>query len=271
MATAPVKQQNEAGIALAARLVDVIRKAHGKQSAALADKGTVVSEITRVCRTGISAIDNWVIGCGGLPCGRLIEIYSDEGGGKSTFMAGAAAAAQADGGVAIIMETEKSLQLARLRVFGVDTSALVLLEPETLEDVLEKAETVIKSIPPGAGPIFLAWDSLAQTPTKAEVENGVIGDEMASDRAKTLSRACRTLAGLASKHNVCIFVINHTRTKFGGGWGGEDVTTPGGKAIKFYASLRLRIMGGAAIKDARGVHIGKDITIMAVKNKMAPP
>ncbi len=257
---------------LAERLVGAIRVAFGKNSAMLAGRGRPVSEVTKVVPTGIDVVDNWVLGCGGLPCGRLIELYSDEGGGKSTMMMTAAACAQRLGGVAIIAETEKSLTVTRLRALGVDPDQLVLLEPDTIEDVLRQAEMVITAIPANSpGPVLFAWDSLAATPTKEEVENGIVGDEMASDRAKTLSRACRVLAGLASRHNVCVLVVNQTRTKFGGGWGGEDVTTPGGKAIKFYASVRLRIMGGTAIKDTLGVHIGKDVTVMAVKNKLASP
>ncbi len=260
-------------------LVDAIN-AEFNGGAAIVSEGRARSEITKVVPTGIDAIDHYVIGCGGFPCGRMTELFSEEGGGKSSLIYAALAGAQRAGGTAILIESEEAFQSDRAAVFGVDCDDLVLIEagPESLslsiQDVLKRIESLGKTLgadDPDAGPVLVAWDSLAATPTDLEIANGVVGEEMASDRAKILSRACRSLAGQASKYNYALVVVNQTRTAFGGGWGSSDVTTPGGKAVKFYASLRLRIMGGAAVKNKLGEHIAKDITVIAPKNKMTGP
>ena len=260
---------------LASRLTAAINKQFSG-SASLASAGRSRSEVRLTVPTGIFALDHYVIGLGGLPCGRMVELFSEEGGGKSSLVYAAAAGAQQAGGTAVLVESEASFSEERARVFGVDTGKLVLVEAaaaETgmaLEGVLQRIETIAHGVKPADGPVLVAWDSLAATPTAEEVKNGVVGDEMASDRAKTLSRACRALSGLAATSGICLLVVNQTRTKFGGGWGGPDYTTPGGKAVKFHSSLRLQILGGAAVKD-HGRHVAKDVTIMAAKNRHAPP
>lgn len=260
---------------LAERLVATINKEF-KGGAGMAGSGRSRSEITAVIPTGITPVDHYVIGCGGFPCGRLTELFSEEGGGKSSLVYAALAGAQRIGGTAVLIESEASFTKSRASTFGVDVDNLVLVEAGgdatalSIEDVMLRIEAIAKSLDKKDGPVLVAWDSLAATPTNSELANGIIGSEKVAERAKVLSRACRVLAGLASRHNIALLVVNQTRATFGGGWGGPSVTTPGGAAIKFYASLRLQIMGGAAVKEGTR-HVGKDITVIAPKNKMASP
>ena len=242
----------------------------GKKGASQGDPNAT-SDVTEVIPTGIAVIDDWVLGCGGFPCGRMVELYADEGGGKSSIVLAAAARCQAAGGVFVLADTERTVTRERMAVFGVDFDKTLFLSGDTVEKVLKSFEATIGALPAGAGPVLLVWDSLAATATEAEAENGLLGTEMASDRAKTLSRACRVLTGRIAGGRVALVIVNQTRVKFGVSFGGDNTTTPGGKAIKFHASARLQILGGAAIKGAAGVHLGKDVTVMATKNKLAAP
>jgi len=247
-----------------------INKAFGKGAAqVLGDDAEVRGEVTDVIPLGIGVLDNYVIGVGGLPCGRVVEVYSEEGGGKTSLLLAALAGAQREGGLAALEETENALQTDRLVVFGVDKEQLLVAQPDSMEEVLQEMQLILEHAPKGGGPILIGWDSVAATPTAAEVEGGIAPDKGMDVRAKILSAAFRQLVPLAAEKRACILVVNQTREKIGVMFG-DKTTTPGGKAIKFAASVRLQILGGKAVKRGEG-HVGKDVTIIASKNKLAPP
>lgn len=159
----------------------------------------------------------------------------------------------------------------RLRAYGVNPDEVLWLDTSTLEATLEAMEALLDGLKPTDGPVLLALDSLAQTPTAAEVKEGVLAGakEMASDRAKMMARAVRVLAQKVSGKRVALVIINQLRVKFGVSYGVPD-NTPGGGALKFFASLRLTILGGSDLKGHGGAPVGKDLTVYAVKNKLAP-
>ena len=250
-------------------VIDALKAKHGKETARKMSDGAK-SAIRECIPTGIVPLDNWVIGCGGLPVGRVTELFSEEGGGKTSMVYQMLAQTQRVGGVPILVETEDALDPDRAETFGVNLENLILIEPNNMEEALEQINTAISSLPEDAGPIFLGWDSLAATPTKAEIEAGLVGGNAMADRARLMSRACRVLGNIVSKHRVAMLIVNQTRTKMGVMFG-DNTTTPGGQGVKFLASLRLKISGGKANKNAHGDHTAKDILFHGVKNRMAPP
>lgn len=228
------------------------------------------SAIVECIPTGIHPIDHHVIGCGGIPVGRITELYSEEGGGKSSLVYQLIAQTQKLGGTPILIETENALHPERVKVFGVDVENLIVLEPDYLEQVLEQLAEVFDALPEEAGPVFIGWDSLAATPTQSEVESGLVGGQAVADKARIMSRACRTLTRYVAGKRIAMLIVNQTRTKMGVMFG-DNTITPGGAAMKFTASLRLRISGGKAIKDDNGSHTGKDILVSAWKNRLGVP
>jgi recombination protein RecA len=217
--------------------------------------------------TGIDVLDRYVLGCGGLPVGRIVEVYSEEGVGKSSFVLHCLAAAQRSGGTAVLIETENALESARAEAFGCDLRELVLLTPDDLDGVLSAAEAVLMEAK--RKPVLLAWDSVAGTPTKREVEEGLTGEARIGERAKKLSGACRLLTGLASKHKASLLFVNQIRDNIGVMYG-DKYTTPGGHAVKYAASIRLQLYGGKGVKDG-AEHVAKSVTFLAAKNRFAPP
>jgi len=228
------------------------------------------SALVECIPTGILPLDHHVIGCGGIPVGRVTELYSEEGGGKSSLVYQIISQTQKLGGTAILVETENALHPERVKVFGVDPKKLIVIEPEYLEQALEQLTEVFESLPEDAGPVFIGWDSLAATPTKAEIDAGLVGGQAIADKARIMSRACRTLTSYVAGKRIALLIVNQTRTKMGVMFG-DNTITPGGAAMKFTASVRLRISGGKAVKDDNGDHLGKDILIAAWKNRLAPP
>lgn len=254
---------------LAARLAGAVGTAVGKSSVRIGVRGA--SDVTEAIPFGAAELDEYVTGCGGLPIGRMTEIFSEEGGGKSALLLTAAANAQRAGGLFAVADIEGTMTSERLRSYGVNPDEVVWLDTETLESTLEAMEALLDSLKPSDGPVLLALDSLAQTPSDAEVREGVIAGkkEMASDRAKVLGRAVRVLASKVANKRVALVIINQLRVTFGVSYGVPS-NTPGGAAIKFYATLRLTLLGGSDIKGGGGAPIGKDLTVYCVKNKLAP-
>lgn len=250
-----------------------VRKDLGKDSATIigTDLGNLARYAGDVIPTGIDVIDNYIIGVGGTPEGRIIELFSEESGGKTTLGHTFLAAAQRAGGSAVLAETEQVFDPARAAVLGVDLENLVILHAEYLEAVVEHIEVTLNAVrEEQAWPTVIVWDSIAQTPTKSEWEAGFGAGSKPGERAKALSEAMRTLAGRVKKARCVLVCINQVRDNIGVVFGSSH-TTPGGHAVKFAASLRFQIFGGKAIKNKTGEHIGKDITLIAVKNKLAPP
>lgn len=249
---------------------DLINKAFGKGSATLLSDVTV--DKVDAIPTGVEVIDKYAFGCGGFPLRRVTELYSPEGGGKSSLAIAAMSQAQKMGAMVVLCETEQALPNAeRFSVFNVDTAGVLTIDASCIEDVMEKLESLLdaKAEQDPDTPMLFIWDSLAQTPTRGEIENGLGGKQKVADRAKFMSLAMRSLVKRVAKANCAAVIINQTRQNIGVVFG-NNVVTPGGDAVKFASSLRVQIMGGAAVKEGT-IHVGKDITVYTDKNRHAPP
>src|SRR5258705_883625 len=216
-----------------------------------------------VIPTGSIALDI-ALGIGGLPRGRVIEIYGPESSGKTTVALHAVANAQRLGGIAAFIDAEHALDPDYAQALGVDTDALLVSQPDTGEQALEIADMLIRS---GALDVIVI-DSVAALVPRAEIE-GEMGDSHMGLQARLMSQALRKLTGnLNRSRTVCIF-INQLRDKIGIMFGSPE-TTPGGRALKFYSSVRLDIRRIESIKDGAEI-IGNRTRVKVVKNKVAPP
>lgn len=245
-----------------------IQKKMGKTSALLMSGGSS-SDVASAIPTGIEVFDNYLSGIGGLAPGRLMEVYGPEGGGKTSFALQCIAGAQNDGCIVGLAETEFALDTTRADTFGIDRDGVILMQPGSIEETMLSIETFIDSLPGGDIRALLVWDSVAQTPTQKEVDEGITGDAKIGERARALSRLCRTLAKPATEKNCSLLFTNQIRDTIGKMFGPSTVT-PGGHAVKFYSSMRLQITGGNAIKQGTE-HVGKSPTFIMEKNKFAPP
>lgn len=249
-------------------LLDALHAAHGKDSALRLQDGAP-TDVSEVIPTGVELIDRHLLGVGGFPVGRLVELYGEEGTGKSSLVFSAIAGVQALGGLAVMADTEQALSTGRAEVFGVDLSRVILLQPSNIEDALKQMETTLQAIPAGVGPVLLIWDSVAATPTRQEVEDGLDKGTAMGVRARVLGLGVRVLLQLAVEKRCCLLFVNQVREKIGLVFG-DKWTTPGGAAIKFGATIRLQLMGGKAVKEG-DKHLGKVVTIRTSKNKLVPP
>lgn len=204
------------------------------------------------------------LGIGGYPRGRIVEIYGPESSGKTTLALHAVAEAQKKGGTAAYIDVENALDPSYARKLGVDVSNLIISQPESGEQALEIADTLIKS---GAVDIVVV-DSVAALVTKNELE-GNMGDSHVGTTARLMSQSLKKLAGSVSRTNSLMIFINQIRMKIGVMFGNPE-TTSGGNALKFYASVRLDIRRTGAIKDKEEV-VGNETRVKVVKNKVAPP
>ncbi len=205
------------------------------------------------------------LGIGGLPRGRIVEIYGPEASGKTTLAIHAIAEAQKAGGIAAIIDAEHAFDKNYAQNLGVDIDNLLISQPDNGEQALEIAEHLIRS---GALDIVVI-DSVAALVPKGELE-GDMGDSKMGLQARLMSQAMRKLTGVIHKTGCTCVFINQLRMKIGVMFGNPETTT-GGNALKFYASVRLDIRRKAAIKDKSGELIGNQIKVKVVKNKMAPP
>lgn len=249
-------------------------KARVKNGTAKALSAGTDSDIVDVCPTGIDVVDHHVIGIGGLPVGRIIELFASEGDGKSSLMYQAMAGVQREGGVVCLNETEHAIDAQRATVFGCDVDRVVMEQSDTLEDAYAWIEAALLSAPKskaGDPPYFVGLDSLAAAPSAKEIREGLIGKDAAMDRAKVTSKALRILTPKVAKARAIFFIVNQTRIKMGVMFG-SNRTTPGGEALKFHASLRLELFSGKSVKDDKTEdHIGKQVTVMAAKTKLGGP
>jgi recombination protein RecA len=242
----------------------------GFKGAATRLSGGAKSDVREAIPSGLEVLDRYVLGCGGWPVGRISEVFSEEGAGKTSLLLAALGRVQAVGGLAIMCETEVALDSQRAKVFGVDLDRVVLLQPGHLDEAHRQLELALVSLPPGAGPVLVGWDSVAATMSKEEALEGLPEKEAFDKRAKAISQAMRVLSPLVAAGRAHLMLVNQVRANIGVLFGDKYVT-PGGKAIKFHASIRVQILGGKAIKDAAGQHVGKDVTVIATKNKLTRP
>lgn len=217
-----------------------------------------------VLSTGSAAID-LALGVGGLPRGRICEIYGPESSGKTTLCLSIIAQAQRQGGNAVFIDVEHALDPRYAKVVGVDLANLMVSQPECGEDALNVAETLIRS---GAVDVVVV-DSVAALVSKSELD-GQMGDTTIGLQARMMSQAMRRLTAAISRTNcICIFT-NQIREKIGVMFGSPE-TTPGGRALKFFASVRMDIRRVNALKDPAGKVVGNRTRVKIVKNKVAPP
>ena len=238
-----------------------IEKDFGKGS--VMKLGDAAKMQVEVIPTGCLHLD-FALGVGGLPRGRIIEVYGPESSGKTTLALHAVAQAQKMGGTAAFIDAEHALDPVYARKLGVDIDELYVSQPDNGEQALDIAEALVRS---GAIDIIVI-DSVAALVPKQEIE-GDMGDSHVGLQARLMSQALRKLAGVISKTNAIAIFINQLREKVGVVYGNPETTT-GGKALKFYASVRLDVRKGELIKDG-GEAIGNRVKIKVAKNKVAPP
>ncbi|MDP2671774.1 MAG: recombinase RecA [bacterium] len=216
-----------------------------------------------VIPTGSLGLD-MALGVGGLPKGRIVEIFGPEGGGKTTLALHVVAEAQKKGGTAAFVDAEHALDPQRAETIGVNIKELLISQPDTGEQALEIVETLVRS---GAIDIVVI-DSVAALVPRAEVE-GDMGDAVVGLQARLMSQAMRKLTSAISKSNTLVVFINQLREKVGIMFGNPEVT-PGGRALKFYSSVRLEVRRVESITDGDRV-VGNKVKVKVVKNKVAPP
>ena len=239
-----------------------IEKAFGKNAIMRLDASSKLQ--VEVIPTGSMSLD-LALGVGGVPQGRIIEIYGPESGGKTTLTLTIAAQCQKMGGTVAFIDAEHALDPVYAKALGVNTDELLVSQPDTGEQALEIAELLVRS---GAVDMIVI-DSVAALVPRAEIE-GEMGDSLPGLQARLMSQALRKLTAILHKSNTTMIFINQTREKIGVMYGNPETTT-GGKALKFYASVRLDIRRiGQPIKVGNDA-VGNNVKIKVVKNKVAPP
>ena len=242
--------------------LDKLEKTYGKGTIMKLGDGEVIEDI-QVVSTGSLGLDI-ALGIGGLPKGRIVEIYGPESSGKTTICLHIIAEAQKNGGVAAFVDTEHALDVQYARRLGVDLSNLLLAQPEFGEQALEIVETLVRS---SAIDVIIV-DSVAALTPRVEIE-GDMGDSLPGLQARLMSQALRKLTATIKKTNCMVIFINQIRMKIGVMFGSPETTT-GGNALKFYASVRLDIRRTGTIKKGEEA-IGNETKVKVVKNKVSPP
>jgi recombination protein RecA len=261
--TSSDKSADEKSRALAAALAQ-IEKQFGKGSVMRMDDNAVAEEVS-VVSTGSLGLDI-ALGVGGLPRGRVIEIYGPESSGKTTLTLQVIAEMQRLGGTCAFVDAEHALDVGYAQKLGVNLRDLLISQPDTGEQALEITDALVRS---GAVDLIVI-DSVAALTPRAEIE-GDMGDSLPGLQARLMSQALRKLTGSISRTNTMVIFINQIRMKIGMSYGGgPSETTTGGNALKFYSSVRLDIRRVGAIKSGDEV-IGNDTRVKVVKNKVAPP
>lgn len=243
--------------------VSTIEKQFGKGSIMRLGANESLHKDIEVVSTGALSLDI-ALGIGGLPKGRIIEIYGPESSGKTTLALSVIAQAQKKSGVVAYVDAEHALDVSYARKLGVNTEDLLLSQPDTGEQALEIVETLVRS---GAIDVLVV-DSVAALTPRAEIE-GEMGDSHMGLQARLMSQALRKLTAAISRSNTLVIFINQIRMKIGVMFGNPETTT-GGNALKFYASVRLDVRRVGALKNGEDI-TGNRTAVKVVKNKMAPP
>jgi recombination protein RecA len=241
--------------------IDQIEKQHGKGSLMRLGEGPI--QHVDVISTGSISLDS-ALGIGGIPRGRVTEIFGPESSGKTTLCLHIIAEAQKNGGITAFIDTENALDVSYAKKLGVDVNNILLSQPEFGEQALEIVETLVRS---GALDVVVI-DSVAALTPRAEIE-GEMGDPSMGVQARLMSQALRKLTSAISKSGTSVIFTNQLRMKIGVMFGNPETTT-GGNALKFYASVRLDVRRIEAIKDGTNI-VGNRTRVKVVKNKVAPP
>jgi recombination protein RecA len=242
--------------------VGQIEKQFGKGSIMRLGAKDVVAQIPAIS-TGAVSLD-YALGIGGMPRGRVIEIFGPESSGKTTLALQVIAEAQKTGGMAAFVDAEHALDAQYAKKLGVDLENLLVSQPDNGEQALEIVEVLVRS----GGVDVVVVDSVAALVPRAEIE-GEMGEAQMGLQARLMSQALRKLTGIVSKSKTCLIFINQLREKIGVMFGNPETTT-GGRALKFYSSVRVDIRRIGAIKDGDSV-VGGRTRVKIVKNKVAPP
>ena len=241
--------------------MEQIEKQHGKGSIMrLSDTRVVQCDSIS---TGCLSLDN-AIGIGGVPKGRITEVFGPESSGKTTVCLHIIAEAQKAGGLAAFVDTEHALDISYSQKLGIDLNNLLLAQPEFGEQALEIVETLVRS---GALDVIVI-DSVAALTPRVEIE-GEMGDSQMGSQARLMSQAMRKLNAAIGKSNTCVIFTNQLRSKIGVVYGNPETTT-GGNALKYYASVRIDIRRKEVIKEGQDI-VGNRVKVKVVKNKVAPP
>ncbi len=243
--------------------VSTIEKQFGKGSIMRLGTGDSLMKDVETIPTGSLSLDV-ALGIGGLPKGRIVEVFGPESSGKTTIALSTIAQAQKKGGVVAFVDAEHALDVNYARKLGVNIEDLLISQPDTGEQALEITETLVRS---GAVDVLVV-DSVAALVPRAEIE-GEMGDSHMGLQARLMSQALRKLTAAISRSNTLVIFINQIRMKIGVMFGNPETTT-GGNALKFYASVRLDVRRVGAIKNGEDV-VGNRTAVKVVKNKMAPP
>ena len=255
------------------KALKAVKKVHGEASALRLTEDRLRSEVEEVIPTGLDAFDWYGLQIGGLAVGRISEIWSDEGKGKTSFGLTELAACQRDGGVSVLVEVEHALTDERVKTFGLDRESLIVFEPESLEQGLGQIGTFLDALPKTVGPILFVWDSLASTLVEEELKQGPDGKPTTPGAmARVMSMYCRRLLPVLAEKRGHLQFINQIRHKIGVMFGSPE-TTPGGNALKFYASQRMRIGSGEKIGDSKrqGEQVGHQSRFVVKKNRFGYP
>lgn len=257
-----MSKEQEAKLKALKLTLDKMDKTYGKGTVMKMGDNAIVE--VEAISTGSLGLDI-ALGVGGLPKGRVIEIYGPESSGKTTLTLHAIAEAQKKGGIAAFIDAEHAFDRFYAEKLGVDIENLIISQPDNGEQALEITDNLIRS---GAIDIIVV-DSVAALTPKSEIE-GEMGDSKMGLHARLMSQALRKLTGSISKTNCTVIFINQLREKIGVMFGNPETTT-GGNALKFYASVRLDIRRSTQIKDSNGAVMGNKTRVKVVKNKVAPP
>ena len=247
--------------ALIDEAISKIEKSYGKGS--IMRLGEKKIEEVDVIPTQCLALDV-ALGVGGFPKGRIIEIYGPESSGKTTLALHAIASCQQQGGTAVFIDAEHALDAVYAKKLGVDIDNLYVIQPDSGEQALDNLDTLVRS----NSVDIIVVDSVAALTPKAEIE-GEVGQSVIGLQARMMSQGLRRITSVIAKAKTCVIFINQLREKVGVMFGNPE-TTPGGKALKFYASIRIDVRKGDAIKDG-AEFIGNRTKAKIVKNKVAPP
>jgi recombination protein RecA len=259
------------------RTLALLQKKFGEHTAVRMGAGAAHnSKVTCVIPTGIEVLDHYVLGdvrgkpLGGLPCGRVSELYGGFASGKTSLAYAALASCQRDGGTAVMVDAEYEFDEGRAELFGVNLDDLLLLQPRNLEMALEQIKMVVGAHDPKRGHMLIAYDSLASSKTAAGMER-VAGKRGVGDVPLIMSEEFPKIMALLGPKLAHLLLLNQVRANIGVLFG-DNTTTAGGNAPKFYASHRLQILGGKAIKDSKtNRHLGKIITVMCSKSRFSEP
>jgi recombination protein RecA len=262
MAKKKTDNNNNGKDQLLEKLVKELEKNHGKGSVMLMGKGNENNHVASV-PSGVLSLDV-ALGIGGLPRGRIVEIYGNESSGKTTLTLQALAEVQKHNGVAAFVDAEHALDVEYAEHLGVDVDKLIVSQPDYGEQALEIVDSLVRSNMVD----MVVLDSVAALVPKTEID-GAMGDSHVGLQARLMSQALRKLAGSVSKSKTIVVFINQVRMKIGVMYGNPETTT-GGVALKFYSSVRIEVRRGSQIREGKEA-IGNETKLKVVKNKVAPP